>query len=129
VKAPWTASQRGVLIALLSAILIYLIIRLIVNPVYVSDPQPPTPSRANELEDRIDPNTADLPTLAAMPLIGEKRAAEMIAYREKFAADHPGRLAFENPNDLLRIRGIGATTLAQLEPFLIFPTTAPATKP
>jgi DNA uptake protein ComE-like DNA-binding protein len=123
----WTSSQRGVLIALLSLLLICLTVRLILNPVYVSNPQPQSPPRAGDLEDRVNPNNADVQTLSSLPQIGEKRARDIVAYREQFVAAHPGQIAFSKPLDLLHIRGIGASMLEQLEPFLIFPTTAPTT--
>ncbi|WP_428936874.1 ComEA family DNA-binding protein [Fontivita pretiosa] len=124
----WTAPQRGVLMVLLAAMLVWLGIRLVLDPVYVSDPQPAWPARAGELEDRIDPNVADWQTLAALPVIGEKRARQIVAFREQYLAANPGRRAFQQPQDLLRIKGIGPAMLTQIEPYLIFgATTQPAT--
>lgn len=118
------------LIALLGAACVYLAIRLYLNPVYVPDPQPPEPARAAEVEDRINPNTADAQMLAALPLIGEKRAQDIVAYRERFAAEHPGALPFAQPSDLLNIRGIGPAMLSQIEPYLnIPPDRSAATRP
>jgi hypothetical protein len=125
---PWSLRHRKLLIGLLCVMLVYLVARLIINPVYVSNPQPRVPSRASEVEDRIDPNMADVPTLATLPLIGEKRAKDIVTYREQYIVDHPGKLAFEKPTDLLRIRGIGPSMLEQIRPYLIFPT-PPATTP
>jgi hypothetical protein len=134
----WTASQRGVLLALLACLLVYLVVRLLFNPLYVSDPQPARPSRYDELADKIDPNTADWQTLAALPAIGEKRAKTIIEYRESFMKQHPDHQAFEEPEDLLLVRGIGPSMLATLRPYLLFPgttastiqpTTHPATAP
>lgn len=122
----WTPSQRAVLIALLGALLLYFVIRLLLNPAYVADPQPLAAPRAGEIEDRIDPNTADWSTLAALPMIGETRAREIVAYREQFLARHPGP-AFARPTDLLRIRGIGMAMLSQIEPYLRFTSALPAT--
>jgi competence ComEA-like helix-hairpin-helix protein len=123
---PWTASQHRVLIALLLGIACYCGIRYAFNRRYVSDPQPITPDRAQELADRIDPNTADAASLAALPMIGEKRARDIIAYRERYTSDHPGERAFTNIQDLLRIRGVGASVIEQLRPYLIFdPAAAP----
>jgi hypothetical protein len=125
----WTASQRGVLLALLACLLVYLVVRLILNPLYVSDPQPPRPPRFDELADKIDPNTADWQTLAALPALGEKRAKTIIEYRESFTAKHPDHLAFEEPEDLLLVRGIGPSMLATLRPYLLFPgNTTPSTR-
>jgi DNA uptake protein ComE-like DNA-binding protein len=129
-RLAWSASQSSVLIGLLLLILIYLIARLIMNPVYVSDPQPRVPARADELADKIDPNTADWQTLAALPIIGEKRARDIVAYRERFVAENPGKTAFTRPEDLYRIRGIGDAMLSQIQPYLTFPatTTQPTTR-
>jgi hypothetical protein len=117
-----------VLIFLLAAMLVWVGIRLVLNPIYVADPQPLWPARAGELEDRIDPNIADWHTLAALPVIGEKRARQIVAFRESYLSANPGRQAFQQPQDLLRIKGIGPAMLAQIEPYLIFgATTQPTT--
>ncbi len=124
----WTVSQRGVLIALLGCLLVYLVVRLLLNPLYVSNPQPERPSRYEELADKIDPNTAGWPMLAALPGLGEKRAKTIIEYRDAFSKEHPGQRAFSEPEDLLLVRGIGPSMLATLRPYLVFrPTTQPET--
>src|SRR4051812_147820 len=124
----WTASQRGVLIALLGGLTVYLVVRLLLNPAYVSNPQPARPSRYDELADKIDPNTADWQSLAALPALGEKRAKTIIEYREAFMKQHPDHRAFEEPEDLLLVRGIGPSMLATLRPYMLFPSIA-ATQP
>jgi DNA uptake protein ComE-like DNA-binding protein len=124
----WTAGQRVALLAIVAAMLVYLTIRYLINPTYVSNPQPVEPARASELVDRIDPNTADISTLAALPTLGEKRAKLVIDYRESHRAAKPNGVVFERLEDLLRIRGIGVATIDQLRPYLAFPTTAPTTK-
>jgi len=101
--------------------------RYAANRSYVANPQPLHPSRESELADRIDPNNADAATLSALPLIGDKRADDIVKYRERYVANHPGRRAFEHPTDLLLIRGIGQATINQLEPYLIFPSQKPTT--
>src|SRR5688572_15737294 len=64
-RAPpmWTYGQRIALLIIVAAMFVYLGVRYALNPVYVSNPQPVEPSRAAELLDRIDPNTADIATL------------------------------------------------------------------
>ena len=123
----WTARQRRAILILLAAVLLYLTVRLIRNPVYVSDPQPRDGPRAAELADRIDPNTADVAMLAALPMIGQRRAEDIVAYREQFAAQNPGKPAFTRVEDLLRIRGFGTAMIEHLRPYLIFPRASPAT--
>ncbi len=117
----WTPSQRRVLIAGLILLLVFLSLQLWLRPFYVSDPQPDQPARFNELADRIDPNTADVATLSALPMIGPKRAADIVRYRDAFLAEHPGGAAYEKSEDLLRIHGVGAAMLASMRPYLIFP--------
>ncbi len=125
----WTGSQRGVLIGLLGCLLVYLIVRLLLNPLYVSDPQPARPPRYDDLADKIDPNTADWQTLAALPGLGEKRAKTIVEYREAFTSKNPGHPAFSEPEDLMLVRGIGPSMLATLRPYLLFPATQPTTIP
>ena len=127
VPEPWTAPQRGVILIILAGLLIYGSIRLLLNRAYVSNPQPITPHRAADLADKIDPNTADAPTLSVLPLIGDKRAADIVAFRERYTREHPGEVAFKSLEDLLKIRGIGAATIDQLRPYLMFPKQSGAT--
>src|SRR5690348_17068103 len=79
----WSPPQRRALLALLCVLLIALSIRYACNRRYVSDPQPPQPARYNELASRIDPNVATWQELAAIPSLGEKRAKEIVAYRDR----------------------------------------------
>jgi DNA uptake protein ComE-like DNA-binding protein len=77
----------------------------------------------------VDPNTADWQTLAVMPAIGEKRAKEIVAYRERKRAETPNGVVFDAPGDLLYVRGIGPALVEAMKPYLTFPTTAPSTRP
>jgi DNA uptake protein ComE-like DNA-binding protein len=117
----WTASQRRALLVLLVGLFLFLAVRYALNPVYVSDPQPTVPARFADLADRIDPNVADWQALAVLPAIGEKRAKQIVAYREDYAGRHGGRLPFRRPDDLQLVRGIGPVTADALRPYLIFP--------
>jgi competence protein ComEA len=129
-NAPWTASQRGVLLVFVFILCAALSIRLYFNRAYISDPQPVRPARFDELADRLDPNTADWQSLAVLPQLGEKRAREIVDYRERFTHQHPGHVAFTRPQDLLYVRGIGLAMLETLRPYLMFQTTTrPATQP
>ena len=127
----WTRTQRGVLIALTLLFAAVLLLRLACNRMYVSNPPPARAERFDELADRIDPNTATWRELAVLPAIGEKRAKEIVAYREQFIARQPNRLAFAQPDDLLKVKGIGPAMLQTLRPYLLFPplpTTATTTR-
>jgi len=125
----WTDSQRRTLIALAGLLALVLLVRAAFNRRYISDPQPPEPARMNELADRIDPNRAALEELIVLPQLGQKRAAAIVAYRERFAKENPGRVAFTRVEDLLVIKGIGAAMVQTLAPHLVFPASQPARKP
>jgi len=116
----WTRRQRwvlGIVVLLLTGVFA---LRAMHNPARVADP-PGEGALAGELASRIDPNTADWPAWVALPLIGEKRAKEIVAFRETWMAEHPGELAFEKLDDLTRVKGIGKETIKTLAPFLEFP--------
>src|SRR2546430_11317175 len=93
----------------------------------LSVPHPTAPPRATDPADKHAPNTADAPTLSVLPLIGDKRAADIVAFRERYTREHPGEVAFKSLEDLLKIRGIGVATIEQLRPYLIFPKANAAT--
>jgi len=128
----FSAAHRRAICILLAALILYLGLRLMRDRTFIDDPQPIRALRQHELADRIDPNVADLPTLSALPGLGDKRAADIIAYRDAAARRDPSRPPFAKLEDLLRIRGIGYSMMLQLAPHLRFPesgTTAPATGP
>ena len=122
----WTSSQRWTLIALVLLLSLSLLIRSAFNRRYVSDPQPVEPARVHELADRIDPNVASVEELVVLPQMGEKRAGEIVAFRERYQREHPGDAPFKRVEDLLQIKGIGAAMVQTLGPHLMFPTTRPA---
>jgi hypothetical protein len=124
----WTLPQRRALLLLLALLAAFLAIRYALNPVYVSDPQPERPEHFDDLADGIDPNTAEWSALAALPGVGESRARDIVAYREQAKRSRPEGVVFTKPEDLLRIKGIGAAMLEGMAPHLTFPpTAAPAT--
>jgi hypothetical protein len=125
----WTLGQRRALLVILFGFIVYLSIRLALNRAYVSDPPPPHGLRYDEVVDKIDPNTADVATLAALPLIGEKRAQQIVDFRDRRRIQYPGRVAFRSEDDLLLIKGFGQASLETLRPYLIFPSTQPTTRP
>jgi hypothetical protein len=125
----WTPSQRRGLLVLLAIFLVFLTIQFARNRQFISDPQPPQGPRAAELQTRIDPNSADWQTLAAIPNLGEKRAQAIVAYRDHFHGTTPGRAAFRSPSDLLTVRGIGPATIENLRPYLVFPSESASTSP
>jgi hypothetical protein len=125
----WTISQRRVVLGIVVALLAYLAIEYRLNPTQISDPQPPQGNRYGELEDRLDPNTAGAAALAAIPQLGEKKAQQIVEYRDDFVRSHHGQPAFIEPRDLLKIKGIGVSTVNNMEQYLVFPSQAAATRP
>jgi DNA uptake protein ComE-like DNA-binding protein len=86
----------------------------------IPNPPPNVGIHASDLSDHLDPNTATAAELAEIPRLGEKHAAEIVAYRESFLAAHPNGRAFATLNDLTHIRGIGPATLKLMAPYLEF---------
>jgi len=117
----WTARQRAASAAVLAILLVALAVRLWMNPAHIADPQPEQGILAARLADRIDPNTADEAVLAALPAVGPALAERIVAARNAFARENPGRLPFTRPADLRRVKGIGQATTRALEPYLLFP--------
>jgi hypothetical protein len=128
----WSEPQRRVILLLLAVLLVILCARYACNSMYVSDPQPDLPPRYDQLADKIDPNTADWQTLAALPGIGERRARDIVEYRQRKRdlAHQPDLLVFQSERDLLYVRGVGAGIVDSMKPYLLFPPPAqPATRP
>jgi competence ComEA-like helix-hairpin-helix protein len=125
----WTASQRRALIAVVAVVWVGLGVEALRWPVYVGPIQNDAGSRAGELTDRIDPNTASASELSTIPQLGPSRAAALVTYREQFLKQHPGRRAFERAGDLMKIKGIGEGIVQKLTPYLIFDAEPTQTNP
>jgi competence protein ComEA len=61
---------------------------------------------------RVDVNRADWPELAQLPRIGPVLARRIVDSRRQHGP-------FVDPDDLLRVNGIGARTLEQIRPYLL----------
>lgn len=123
----WTASQRRVVVVIAVGLLVGLSIRVALRHTYIPDPQPAEGLRAADLADKLDPNTATVAEIAAIPNVGETLAQAVVSYREAHLKDYPDRPAFREPMDLLRVRGIGVARMEGMQGYLVFPTTARAT--
>jgi competence protein ComEA len=97
------------------------------KPIEIPDPPTNAFPQADEIMDRVDPNTADAAALAAIPNIGEKRAAQIVEYREEYLQKHPQSLAFNSIDDLRNIKGFGPASATNLAPFLVFLKPSPTT--
>jgi DNA uptake protein ComE-like DNA-binding protein len=116
----WTRRQRRTLLGFCVILLIFLGIERWRKPVTLADPAMGSSARSSKIRDRLDPNTADAAALSAIPNLGENRAQDIVSYRETFAGQHPGVVPFKRSADLMRVKGIGPSMAADLEPFLIF---------
>jgi len=125
----WTLSQRRAILGLLCVMGVVLWVQFFRNRQFVPDPQPAQGPRSAELASRIDPNTADWHELAAIPNLGEKRAQDIVAYRDRLRMTNPNRVVFKSLTDLRGIRDIGPATAERLRTYLIFPGESPAQLP
>ena len=73
-----------------------------------------------KLQSRINPNVASIASLVRLPGIGISRAAAVVAYRENFDGREPNRPAFQNYDDLQKVRGIGPKTAQNISRYLKF---------
>src|SRR6185312_10771670 len=90
----WTLPQRRALIVLTAIFLVTLFIRFAFDRHFEPDPQTHG-DRSDELASRLDPNTADWQAFATIPNVGEKRAKDIIAYRDRARAKRPGQIVFK----------------------------------
>lgn len=108
----------------------------------VDNDLPVNSDRVAEARELIDPNTADVASLARLPEIGLERAKAIVAHREQFLAANPGRRAFEFAEDLSSVKvptvagggvRLPSNAVRDAKRFLTLParptTTAPATAP
>jgi len=73
-----------------------------------------------EIYDKINPNTADWPSLARLPSIGEKRAKDIINYRNNSRLYDNTTTVYTNYLDLAQVRGIGEITCENIKDYLTF---------
>lgn len=73
-----------------------------------------------ELDQKINPNNARIASLVRLSGIGIGKARAIVAYREEFSEQSNGRPAFQNPNDLQKVKGIGPKTVENISEWLKF---------
>ena len=73
-----------------------------------------------ELENRINPNDAPIESLIRLPGLGIGRAGAIVAYRKDFNGKDGGSPAFQNCDDLQKIKGIGPKTAQNISELLKF---------
>lgn len=71
-------------------------------------------------DNKINPNTAPVESLIRLPDIGFSRAEAIIEYRNSFVKNNNGRPAFETPDDLQNVAGIGQKTVQNVKELLVF---------
>lgn len=71
------------------------------------------------LASRVNPNTADLPTLMTLPNIGPARATAIVEYRRQHSSE---RWVFHCVEDLQAVPGIGPKISEDLRPWTEFGT-------
>ena len=83
-------------------------------PIWPSGPAAVTPESAGW---QIDINQADWPEIAALPMIGEGLAREIVRWRQTHGP-------FSSTDQLAMIDGIGQTTVERIAPFVALPRRA-----
>ena len=73
----------------------------------------------SSLDSHINPNVATVSSMMRLGGVGRGKAAAIVSYREQWAAENGGR-AFENCEDLRRVKGIGPKTAERMCEQLVF---------
>jgi hypothetical protein len=115
-----TPRQRAGLTALLLMWAGALILAMMLRPTTIG-PSPEVGSRARELVVGIDPNTAPIEDLVAVPHLGERRARAIIETRERLLRESPDRVPFRTPADMELVPGIGPVLSESMAPYFRFP--------
>ena len=76
--------------------------------------------RETKLESRINPNNALPASLVRLPGIGISRAEAIVAYRKGFSEKNSNCPAFENIDDLQKVKGIGPKIAQNISQWLKF---------
>ena len=73
-----------------------------------------------ELDEKINPNEAQIASLVRLPGIGVSRAEAIVAYRNNFSNKGSSKVAFRNSDDLQKVKGIGPITVQNISQWLKF---------
>ena len=73
-----------------------------------------------ELEGRINPNNAPIESLIRLPGLGIGRAGAIVEYRLNFIKEKATIQAFQNCDDLQKVKGIGPKTVQNISEWLKF---------
>jgi competence ComEA-like helix-hairpin-helix protein len=73
-----------------------------------------------ELENRINPNDTPIESLVRLPALGIGRAGAIVTYRENYNKKNAGDRAFQNCDDLQKVKGIGPKTVQNISEWLRF---------
>ena len=73
-----------------------------------------------ELDEKLNPNYAPIASLVRLPGVGISRAEAIVAYRQKFSRKNEVEPAFQNCNDLQKVKGIGPKTVKNISQWLKF---------
>ncbi|MEH6453087.1 MAG: helix-hairpin-helix domain-containing protein [Psychromonas sp.] len=83
----------------------------VINPAYSAGEIEQSTSTMQQVTEKIDINKASMDQLAKISGIGEKKAQAIIDYREAYGD-------FVNLTELVKVKGIGESTLKKIEPFV-----------
>ncbi len=126
---PGTYPRAPLVVAylLLCGLLIYVLVARWFLPLYFAEPigvessiaAASLPAAFAPPDTRVNPNTASWMELTRLPGIGEVMAKRIVAYREENRSPG-GNPIFRSPEDLDRVKGIGAKTISAIRDQLRF---------
>lgn len=129
-SAPSNRSAYWLSYFLLGALLCYILIARWYRPLVLEEEITVEPARVEQVEQRIDPNSATWSELATLPRVGEVIAKRIVEFRRDAMAERGSAVGagpadvppvFRDANDLQAVRGIGPKTVERITPYLKFP--------
>lgn len=85
---------------------------------YIRENNPAADEQKIKIESRINPNDAPIASLIRLPGVGLLRAKAIVEYRENFTKAYGDIPAFQDINDLQKIKGIGPETVKNMAQWL-----------
>ncbi len=102
------------------AFVISIIVAVCFSWAFITNLAGPEQSYKIKLDEKINPNHAPAASLVRLPGIGLSRAEAIVAYRQEFSKKSGIGLAFQNCNDLTKVKGIGPKTAENISQWLNF---------